>query len=67
MINKTMFLLAGMALVLFGFKTMIIGGHQVYGYPTQYGALKMPVSLFFMICGVVLIVFSFWKRKDNRG
>ena len=65
MFDRIMAFLAGIGVIWLGVDTITTGGHYVRGYHSDYGNFKIPIGVFFIICGVVFIIFSFWKKKNK--
>ena len=66
MLDKIMMFLGGLASIYFGLSIIIEGGHILYGSLWEYGTLRIPAGVVLIICGVVIIIFSFKRNKKGN-
>lgn len=65
MLDNIMAILAGIVSICLGLSIIYAGGHNLYGTWWEYGTLKIPAGGVLILCGIVIIIFSFKRNKKG--
>lgn len=63
MMQRIVIAISGIGLVYLGMKVILTGGHFVKGFHSNYGELKTPAGVLFILFGCVFLVAAVLKRK----
>ena len=65
MFDKIVNSLLGIVIIWTGIDILRTGKYIVWEFQSEYGNSKIPAGIAIIICGLVLIIFSLWKKKKQ--